>query len=314
MTQARRGRDLHGKTAVVTGAARGIGAALALRLAERGASVALVGLEPDELQASAQECARHAGGRAWPADITDAARMGEVAGEVEEHFGAVDIVVANAGIAQVGLFADADPVAFNRVLEVNLTGSVTTARAFLPALVEAKGYYLQVASLAAISPAPLMTAYCASKAGVEAFAHCLRGEVAHQGVGVGVAYLTWTDTDMMRSTEEDETLRTLHSRLPWPANQTAPLDPAVARIAAGIARRAPHIYAQRWVRLPAWLPRPAVPLLAGRAGGREIARLQEDLRSTAHLRAGLVGPGGRAAGAARGEELGGREVAGQELQ
>jgi NAD(P)-dependent dehydrogenase (short-subunit alcohol dehydrogenase family) len=147
-----------------------------------------------------------------------------------------------------------------------------------------------------------MAAYCASKAGVEAFAHCLRGEVAHHGVDVGVAYLSWTDTDMMRATEDDETLRKLQARLPWPANRTAPLDPAVERIADGIARRARHIYGQRWTRMPGWLPRPVVPAMAGRAGGRQIARLAEDLRSTSHLRAGLVGPGGRAA--ARSESAG----------
>lgn len=295
MRQARADGALYGKTAVVTGAARGIGAALALRLAQRGARVALVGLEPSELGAAANECAQHSGARAWVADVTDQSRMAEVAEEVAGHFGSVDIVVANAGIAQVGLFADADPVAFDRVLGVNLGGSVTTVRAFLPALLAAEGYYLQVASLAAISPAPLMTAYCASKAGVEAFAHGLRGELAHQGVGVGVAYLTWTDTDMMRATEDDETLRELLARLPWPANRTAPLGPAVERIADGIARRALHIYGQRWTRLAAWLPRPVIPVLAGRAGGREIARVEEDLRSTSHLRKGLVGPGGRAA-------------------
>jgi NAD(P)-dependent dehydrogenase (short-subunit alcohol dehydrogenase family) len=295
MRRARGGGGLHGKTAVVTGAARGIGAALALRLAQRGARVALVGLEPSELDAAAKECAQHSSARAWVADVTDRPRMAEVADEVAGHFGSVDIVVANAGIAQVGLFADADPVAFDRVLEVNLGGSVATVRAFLPALLAAEGYYLQVASLAAISPAPLMTAYCASKAGVEAFAHGLRGELAHRGVGVGVAYLSWTDTDMMRATEDDETLRELLARLPWPANRTAPLGPAVERIADGIARRALHIYGQRWTRMAAWLPRPVIPVLAGRAGGREIARLEEDLRSTSHLREGLVGPGGRAA-------------------
>ncbi len=295
MRQARGRGGLPGKTAVVTGAARGIGAALALRLAQRGARVALVGLERSELDAVAKECAQHSSARAWVADVTDRPRMAEVADEVAGHFGSVDILVANAGIAQVGLFADADPVAFDRVLEVNLGGSVATVRAFLPALLAAEGYYLQVASLAAISPAPLMTAYCASKAGVEAFAHGLRGELAHRGVGVGVAYLSWTDTDMMRATEDDETLRALLARLPWPANRTAPLGPAVERIADGIARRALHIYGQRWTRMAAWLPRPVIPVLAGRAGGREIARLEEDLRSTSHLREGLVGPGGRAA-------------------
>lgn len=286
---------LAGKTAVVTGAARGIGAALALRLAEQGTRVALVGLEPAELEAVAARCARHSPSRAWVADVTDLGRMKAVAGEVADHFGSADVVVANAGIAIGGLFADSDPAAFGRVIGVNLGGSVTTARAFLPALRAAGGYFLQIASLAALAPAPLMAAYCASKSGVEAFAHVLRGEVAHQRIGVGIAYLTWTDTDMVRGADADEVLRDMRARLPWPASRTAPLAPAVERIVAGIARRSAHIYAQPWIRALAWLPRAAVPLVLASRGSREVARLEARLRVTAQQRRQPVGPGGLAA-------------------
>ena len=286
---------LRGRTAVVTGAARGIGEALAVRLAEHGAQVALVGLEPAELSVVADRCGQHGQSRAWTADVTDRDRMSAVADEVAAHFGGVDLVVANAGIAIGGPFADADPAAFERVIGVNLLGSATTARAFLPALRASRGYYLQVASLAAIAPAPLMAAYCASKAGVEAFAHVLRGEVGHQGVGVGVAYLTWTDTDMVRGADQDEVLRDMRARLPWPAGRTAPLAPAIERIVAGMARRSPHIYAQPWVRALAWLPRASVPAVLGSRGPREVARLEGRLRETAHLRLHPVGPGGLAA-------------------
>jgi NAD(P)-dependent dehydrogenase (short-subunit alcohol dehydrogenase family) len=286
---------LPGKTAVVTGAARGIGAALAVGLARRGAQVALIGLEPDELEATAAECARHAPARAWTADVTDRARMQAVAAEVTGHFQHVDVVVANAGIAIGGPFADSDPAAFDRVIEVNLLGSAATARAFLPALMAADGYFLQVASLAAMTPAPLMAAYCASKAGVEAFAHALRAEVAHHGVDVGIAYLTWTDTDMIRAADEDEPLRQLRARLPWPAGHTAPLDPAVQRILAGISTRSAHVYAQRWIRGLHWLPRAVLPTVMGRFGPGQVARLDAALRSTADRRRHPLGPGGRAA-------------------
>ena len=286
---------LAGQTAVVTGAARGIGAALALRLAEAGAKVALVGLEDAELAAVAERCGQHAPARAWPADVTDRARMRAVAAEISDHFGAVDLVVGNAGIAIGGPFSAADPVAFDRVIGVNLLGSAETARAFLPALVASKGYYLQVASLAAITPAPLMAAYCASKAGAEAFAHVLRGEVAHLGVGVGVAYLTWTDTDMVRAADGDEVLREMRARLPWPARVTAPLAPAVEHLVTGIARRRAHIYAQPWLRALAWLPRAAVPAAVGRRGPREVARLDTRLRATEQQRLRPLGPGGLAA-------------------
>jgi NAD(P)-dependent dehydrogenase (short-subunit alcohol dehydrogenase family) len=299
--------DLHGTTAVVTGAARGLGAAVALSLADRGARVALIGLEAEELEATAAQCAQrspaqagqHAMARAWTADVTDRERMAAVGTEVADWLGSIDLVVANAGIAIGGPFADSDPAAFDRVIEVNLIGSAGTARAFLPALVASKGYFLQVASLAAVVPAPLMAAYSASKAGAEAFAHALRAEVAHQGVGVGVAYLSWTDTDMLRAADQDDALRQMRARLPWPANRTAPLDPAVERIIAGITRRSTHIYAQRWIRSLQWLPRLTVPNAAARRGSREVARLEDALRSTASERLMPLGPGGHAAATAR---------------
>ena len=114
-------------------------------------------------------------------------RLAAVAREVADRFSRVDAVVANAGIASGGPLLLADPASFDRVIEVNLLGSVRTARAFLPALVASQGYYLQIASAAAFVPLPMMAAYCASKSGVEAFAHAVRTEVAHHGVDVGVA-------------------------------------------------------------------------------------------------------------------------------
>jgi NAD(P)-dependent dehydrogenase (short-subunit alcohol dehydrogenase family) len=293
--RARGAQRLDGKVAVVTGAARGLGAAVALRLAQRGAQVALVGLEAAELENAAADCAPYAPARAWVADVTDHDRMRAVADEIAGHYPQVDIVVANAGIAAGGLFSDTDPAVFGRVIEVNLLGSVTTARVFLPALTASRGYFLQVASLAALAHSPLMAAYCASKAGVEAFAHSLRAEVAHQGVGVGVAYLTWTDTDMVRATDEDSVLKEMRGRLPGPASRTAPLAPAADRITAGIARRSAHIYAQRWLYVPAWLPRTVLPSLIGRQGPRDVAKVESELRATGHLRGYPVGPGGLAA-------------------
>ena len=178
------------------------------------AKIALVGLEPELLKEVAGRL--HTEADWWEADVTDHEAMARVAGEVKERFGKVDVVVANAGVAAGGPFVDSDPVAWRRVIEVNLVGSAVTGRVFLPALVESRGYLLQIASLAAITPAPMMTAYCASKAGVEAYAHSLRAEVGHKGVGVGVAYLSWTDTDMVRGADQEHAMRELRQRLPWP--------------------------------------------------------------------------------------------------
>lgn len=153
------------------------------------------------------------------------------------------------------------------VVQVNLLGSATTARAFLPALKERGGYLLQIASLAAITAVPMMSD-CASKPGVEAFAHCLRAELRHQGVKVGVGYLSWTDTDMVRGADEDDVMRELRSRLPWPSDRTYPLEPAVDRIVAGIERRSAHVYAQWWLRGMQSIRGCLPPLIAAVGSGR----------------------------------------------
>ncbi|MGA5896441.1 SDR family oxidoreductase [Streptomyces venetus] len=280
--------NLEGKVAVVTGAARGVGELLARKLSARGVKVALVGLEPDALKQVSGRL--HSDSDHWHADVTDHEAMARVASEVEERFGRVDIVVANAGVALGGPFAESDPESWRRVIEVNLVGSAVTARAFLPLLTRSRGYLLQIASLAAITPAPMMTAYCASKAGVEAYAHSLRAEVGHLGVKVGVGYLSWTDTDMVRGADQDDVMRELRQRLPWPSSKTYPLGPAVDRLVAGIERRSSHVYGQWWLRGMQGV-RGYLPGVIGTVGQREMRRFADRLTG---LRTGLVGAGGAA--------------------
>ncbi|POX41554.1 short-chain dehydrogenase [Streptomyces sp. Ru73] len=286
-------RTLEGQVIVVTGAARGVGELLARKLSARGAKLALVGLEPDELKKVAASL--HGEAAHWHADVTDHEALAQVAQEVKARFGKVDAVVANAGVATGGPFVDSDPVAWRRVIEVNLIGGAVTGRAFLPVLMESRGYFLQIASLAAITPAPMMTAYCASKSGVEAFAHSLRAEVGHKGVRVGVGYLSWTDTDMVRGADQDDVMRELRQRLPWPANKTYPLGPAVDRLVAGIERRSPHVYGQWWLRGMQGI-RGYLPGIIGTIGQREIKRFGDRLEG---MKIGLVGAGGAADESAR---------------
>ncbi|QCX77149.1 Ribitol 2-dehydrogenase [Streptomyces sp. YIM 121038] len=285
--------SLEGQVAVVTGAARGVGELLARKLSARGARVALVGLEPEELKRVSGRL--HTESDFWYADVTDHGAMARVAAEVKERFGKADVVVANAGVASGGPFMDSDPVAWRRVIEVNLIGSAVTARAFLPVLAESRGYLLQIASLAAMTPAPMMTAYCASKSGVEAYAHALRAEVGYKGVKVGVGYLSWTDTDMVRGADQDDVMRELRQRLPWPSNKTYPLGPAVDRLVAGIERRSAHVYGQWWLR-GLQGARPYLPGIIAGVGQREMRRLEPRLGQVSR---GLVGAGGTADEAAR---------------
>jgi NAD(P)-dependent dehydrogenase (short-subunit alcohol dehydrogenase family) len=285
-----RRRSLEGQVAVVTGAARGVGELLARKLSARGAKVALTGLEPDGLKKVSESLRTESA--YWHGDVTDHDAMTRIAGEVGERFGKVDVVVANAGVANGGPFADSDPVSWRRVIEVNLIGGAVTALAFLPQLIASRGYFLQIASLAAITPAPMMSAYCSSKSGVEAFAHCLSAEVGHKGVRVGVGYLSWTDTDMVRGADEDEAMRGLRKRLPWPANRTYPLGPAVDRIVAGIERRSRLVYGQWWLRGMQGI-RGCLPPVIGTVGQREMRRLEPRLAESG-TRTGLVGAGGAA--------------------
>ena len=285
--------DLNGKIVVVTGAARGLGAEIARQVARRGAQVALLGLEPEVLAEVSRECP---GSACWEVDVTDGAALDRVAGEVRDRLGPVDVVVANAGIATGGPLLLSDAASYDRVIEVNLLGSIRTVRAFLPQVVQTRGYVLQIASLAALAPAPMMSAYCASKSGVEAFAHSLRGEVRHHGVDVGVAYLSWTNTDMVRGADE----RGLgdRSKLPGVLGRTYPLEPAVVRIVEGITRRAPHVYAQKWVRTLQYL-RAVLPSLSAHTPKSEAIEAEQKIREAGPAATTPVGAGGAADAQAR---------------
>ncbi|GAC1442195.1 MAG: SDR family oxidoreductase [Mycobacteriales bacterium] len=279
---------LTGKVVVVTGAARGLGAELAKQLTAQGARVALLGLEPAVLAEVAEQCP---GSAWWEVDVTDGPALAQIAAAVSGRLGPAEVVIANAGIATGGPLLLADARSYDRVIEVNLLGSIRTVRAFLPQVVQTRGYVLQIASVAALVPGPFMSAYCASKSGVEAFAHSLRAEVRHHGVDVGVAYLSWTDTDMVRGADERGFAD--RSKLPGVLGRTYPLEPAVTRLVAGVTARAPHVYAQKWVRTLMYL-RAVMPAVAARAPKRDTREAEQRIREAGSLATTPVGAGGAA--------------------
>ncbi|MGV9253861.1 SDR family oxidoreductase [Streptomyces sp. NPDC003697] len=278
---------LRGRTVVVTGAARGLGAALARALADRGARLALLGHEKPELDAVAASLPTPA--LALEVDVTDGEALDLAARQVRERLGRPSAVVANAGVAEGGPFATSDLASWRRVVDVNLGGSAQTARTFLPDLLETAGYYLQVASLASLGAAPMMSAYCASKAGVEAFAHSLQAEVAHRGTAVGIAYINWTDTDMIRDADRYPVLRELRKHMPPPARRVHSADHVAARLARAVERRRTAVYVPAWLRL-AQVARAALPPVVLRVSRHEIPRLESEQPLAA---TGLLGAGGR---------------------
>lgn len=212
---ARQRTSLAGKSVLITGAARGIGAELARKAAGRGARVALVGLEPERLAALADELGPE---HLWvEADVTDPEALKTAVQRTVDTFGGLDIAVANAGIAPLTTVYTASAHSLARTIEVNLIGSMLTAHAALPEVAKRRGHILLISSAAAFTVLPGMSAYCAAKAGLERFGDALRLEVAHRGVTVASAHPTWIDTDLVRDTEAAlPTFATSRKQLPGP--------------------------------------------------------------------------------------------------
>jgi NAD(P)-dependent dehydrogenase (short-subunit alcohol dehydrogenase family) len=295
---------VRGKTVFVTGAARGLGAETARRVAARGANVALAGLEPEELQRVTAQCGRKA---AWfDCDVTDSEALRTAVSATVERFGGIDVCMANAGISTGGMVRSTDPDAFERTIEINLLGAWRTVRACLPHVIEREGYVLVIASVAAALHLPGMAAYCASKAGAEAFANSLRTEVKPFGVDVGVGYFLYIDTDMVRGAAAHP-LGKLRTEAPWPFGKTYPLSDAGQALADGIERR------RRWVVVPGWakallvLRTAVAPFLEWGAAGHAAeadALFQADVEERGVKAASRPLGAGGAAVAARGQTAG----------
>jgi NAD(P)-dependent dehydrogenase (short-subunit alcohol dehydrogenase family) len=232
------------RTVFITGAARGIGEHVARVAAARGARVFLAGLEPSRLDALATEL-----GGAWhECDVTDQASLAAAVRACVERTGGIDVVVANAGIANLGTVAVSDVEALVRTIDVNLNGVVRTVATTLPHLRVARGYVLLMSSAAAFTGLPGMAAYCAAKAGVEHFGTVLRLELARDGVAVGTAHPGWVDTDLVRDIGDDlPSFRTALRRLPWPLRSTVPVGQCAEQLVRAIERRQRRVYVPRAV-------------------------------------------------------------------
>lgn len=164
--------DLTGKTAIITGASRGIGAATARIFAQAGANVVLVARSGDEIARLADEIGDRA--MAIPCDISDYSAVEAAVTAAKDRFGAVDILIGNAGVIEpVSLLSDADPDAWGHAIDINLKGVFYGMRAVMPMMQAAgAGTIITISSGAAHGPMEGWSHYCASKAGAAMLTSC----------------------------------------------------------------------------------------------------------------------------------------------
>ena len=178
-------RSFAGATAVISGAAGGLGRALARSFGEAGSRVVLLDRDEVALEAAAIELAA-AGveSRAFPCDVIDECACADAIERGVAQFGRIDVLVNNAGITHRSAFAATQTEVLRRVMEVNLFGAIHLTRAALPHLKRTRGLVIALSSVAGFTPLIARTGYSASKHALHGFFESLRTELAPDGVGV----------------------------------------------------------------------------------------------------------------------------------
>ncbi|MCX2715358.1 SDR family NAD(P)-dependent oxidoreductase [Mycolicibacterium sp. J2] len=274
--------DLNGATVVITGAAGGIGSAVATTLHRRGARVVLVDLSQDAVDSVAAGLSAPRT-LAMSADVTDKDTMAAVVAAARDRFGGIDVVIANAGISSgnVAFTASTAPDGiFERVLAVNLFGVWNTVRAALPSIREARGHVLVTSSTYAYVNGAVNIPYAASKAAVEQIGRSLRVELAPHGASAGVLYPGWVATPIadVAFGADDLATQLVARGFPGPLHTPVQAEVIARAVARGIERRAPSIQAPR-----RWAPVSALrgllnPVIDGRlARDPEMHRLIREL-------------------------------------
>jgi NAD(P)-dependent dehydrogenase (short-subunit alcohol dehydrogenase family) len=218
--------ELANRVALVTGGGKGIGRAVALRLAADGAAVAVWGRERQALDGLVAEV-RKGGGKAaaFTCDVADPGQIGMAIEGTRRELGPVDVLVNNAGIAPSASILKTSLATFRQVLEVNLTGAFLCLQAVLPEMVERRwGRVVNIASTAAKVGMRYTSAYCASKHGLLGLTRAAALDIADKGVTINAVCPSWVLTDMIEratgriaqatGTEAAAALETLKRRNP----------------------------------------------------------------------------------------------------
>ena len=170
--------NLAGRTVAITGSTGGLGSALAEALRARGANLALLDLDRDSVEKQAGRLGSVGVARGWAVDVRDLSTLDHAMGAAADHFGRIDVVIANAGITPPAApLWDLKGEDFERTIDINLNGVWRTFRAGVPHVEKTRGYLLAISSMAAFVHGPLNGPYCATKAGVWALADSTRLEL-----------------------------------------------------------------------------------------------------------------------------------------
>ncbi|MTH53621.1 3-ketoacyl-ACP reductase [Bacillus mangrovi] len=192
------GESLKGKTALITGAGRGIGRAAALHLAQEGVHVGLIAQTEEHVKKTAEEAEAYGINAFYAtADVSSNKEVQKAVSGLEANLGSIDILINNAGIAKFGGFLDLEPEEWEKVIQVNLMGSYYVTRAVLPGMIERKtGDIINISSTAGQKGAPATSAYSASKFGLLGLTESLALEVRKHNIRVSALTPSTVATDL----------------------------------------------------------------------------------------------------------------------
>ncbi|WP_342599154.1 3-ketoacyl-ACP reductase [Psychrobacillus sp. FSL H8-0483] len=191
-------QNIYGKTALITGAGRGIGRATAIAFAKEGIHVGLLGRTMENLEAVAAEL-KEFGVKVSlaTADVSNMESVNVAVNKIRGELGSIEILVNNAGISKFGHFLEVDPEDWTKIIQVNVMGVYYVTRAVLPEMIERKaGDIINISSTAGQKGAPVTSAYSASKAAVIALSESLMLEVRKQNIRVSTLTPSTVATDM----------------------------------------------------------------------------------------------------------------------
>jgi len=247
-------RDFRGKVVVVTGAASGLGRAIALRFAAAGARIVALDRDPSQLDAFDRELGAIGTERlALPVDVTDASACDTAIAAAVARFGSIDVLVNNAGISHRSAFAATAPEVIRRVVEVNFFGAVNCTHAALPHLLASRGIIVTMSSVAGFAPLIGRTGYAASKHALHGFFESLRAEVASEGVDVVMVCPSFIATGIDRHALGADGQPVRHAQVV--IGERASAESVADRIFVAASRAEPLVLVGRTARLAWWVSR-----------------------------------------------------------